>query len=353
MSLRDLPKGKRVLAPYHHIDAGFINRRLCFSVFGEPLVRFFNEHRRSGDDHWTRLANDHLLVELALRAAGAAGVPTLGEVLADEPPKRRLWCSTERLEGNPAVYDGGRVRNRVMLPYAYEREVYLEFGTEHIVADTGRLELSSEHVISVMAGVHSVTDREVVCRPLIMGAPSFDHPANSEVGADLSWDGWDLFEIAPEDIEQFSKLTDVEASVVQWSSTMRSVPEEHVKNAFAAILGEVPRKDWGGEQADLFAGDVTVGGERLTAAFLLKGPASFREMTPDLLGKRADQIYRLAATPAKLLVVQHSHAIGEAVRATLRAFAVSPAHPRRYCLIDGRDTYRILAAYGKLPSAAA
>lgn len=348
MDVRKLPQSERVLAPYHHIDAGFINRRLCFSVFGEPLVDYFTRYRKAGDDHWTQLANDHLLVELALRAARAGGVLTLGEVLAEEPPKRRLWCSTERLEGNPAVYDDGRIRNRVLLPYEYDRAVYLEFGTEHIVADTGRSELASENVVSVMAGLHSVSDREVICRPLIMGAPSFDHPANRELGVDLSWNGWDQFEIAPEDIHQFRRLAEVEASPADWTEAMRATPEERVKTVFAELLGEVTRKDWGGEQADLFAGDVTVSGERLSAAFLLKGPTNFREMTPEMLGKRADQIYRLAATPAKLLVVQHSHSIGEAVRATLRAFAVSPAHPRRFCLIDGRDSYRILKAYGKL-----
>ena len=32
------------------------------------------------------------------------------------------------------------------------------------------------------------------------------------------------------------------------------------------------------------------------------------------------------------------------------AFAYNPAHIRRYCLIDGKDTYRILKAYGCLRS---
>ena len=39
---------------------------------------------------------------------------------------------------------------------------------------------------------------------------------------------------------------------------------------------------------------------------------------------------------------------GEAVRATLRAFAVAPNQPRRYCVIDGKSTYKILKAYDKL-----
>jgi hypothetical protein len=66
------------------------------------------------------------------------------------------------------------------------------------------------------------------------------------------------------------------------------------------------------------------------------------------LGKNNDQIFRLSQEPAKVLIVQHSHDITPAVRATLRAFAVQPGNPRRYCFIDGRDTLWLLSAYGLL-----
>ena len=67
-----------------------------------------------------------------------------------------------------------------------------------------------------------------------------------------------------------------------------------------------------------------------------------------MLGKRADQINPLATSTASLLVVQHAHDIGEAVRATLRAFAVTPNQPRRYCVIDGKSTYKILKAFPRV-----
>lgn len=69
------------------------------------------------------------------------------------------------------------------------------------------------------------------------------------------------------------------------------------------------------------------------------------------LGKNNDQIFRLAQAPAGLLVVQHCHEIQEPVRATLRAFAVQPGAVRRYCLIDGKDSLRLLIAYDKLDRA--
>ncbi len=69
------------------------------------------------------------------------------------------------------------------------------------------------------------------------------------------------------------------------------------------------------------------------------------------LGKNNDQIVRLSHEPAEVLFVQHSHEIMSPVRETLRAFCVQPSNPRRYCLIDGRDSLRLLVAYGLLDKA--
>jgi hypothetical protein len=165
----------------------------------------------------------------------------------------------------------------------------------------------------------------------------------------MVWYGGSWYEIFPEDIDEFSQCKDVQVEAPsEWMDYIKNVPEEEIKSKLCEILGDIPKKDWGGEQDDHFTTSIHLGGERASSAFLLKGASSFREMTPEMLGKRADQIYRLANTPAQLLVVQHSHSIGEAVRATLRAFAVRPHDPRKYCLIDGKDTYKILKAYNKL-----
>ncbi len=106
-----------------------------------------------------------------------------------------------------------------------------------------------------------------------------------------------------------------------------------------------------GEQSDHYTSHLTLGGRRVSAAFLLKGPARFQPMTLNNLGKNNDQIVRLANEPADVLIVQHSHDITQPVRATLRAFAVQPSRPRRYCLIDGRDSLRLLRAYDKVERA--
>ena len=108
------------------------------------------------------------------------------------------------------------------------------------------------------------------------------------------------------------------------------------------------QNDWGRESGDHFSANVSVRGRRMTAAFPLKGPSKFRELTLDMCGKRADQIHCTVGSDA-VCVVQHAHLIGAIVRRTLRTETVHPSGSRRkYCLIDGQATYRILKAYSLL-----
>jgi hypothetical protein len=126
---------------------------------------------------------------------------------------------------------------------------------------------------------------------------------------------------------------------------MHHISEAAVKRCFSRLLGDAAAKDWGGETSDFFTAHLHLSGRRMTAAFLLKGPARFEPMTLRHLGKNSDQIVRLADEPAEVLIVQHCHDITPVVRKTIRAFAVQPSRLRRYCCIDGRDTLRLLHAY--------
>lgn len=153
-------------------------------------------------------------------------------------------------------------------------------------------------------------------------------------------------EIVPEDIAEFARMKEVKVeNTDDWMNVMSKLPEAKVKEAFAKLLTEPTKKDWPGETNDHFSNNVTVNGRRTTAAFLFKGPSVFREMTPEMCGKRGDQIYRLANSGAEISIVQHSHLIGEAVRETLRHLVDDRGRPRKYCVIDGQATYRILKAY--------
>jgi hypothetical protein len=161
--------------------------------------------------------------------------------------------------------------------------------------------------------------------------------------------GRDPQEVTVEDIEEFKEyLRGQPPTASEWTSTMSQVPERRVKEAICEILGDLPKPDWGGETADHYTPALHIDGKRLTGAFLLKGPAKFCPLTMDMLGKRANQIQRLAGTEAGVLIVQHAHEISEDVRKELRVWAREGPYPRYYCFIDGKDTYRLLKAYGKL-----
>jgi hypothetical protein len=117
-------------------------------------------------------------------------------------------------------------------------------------------------------------------------------------------------------------------------------------------LARKRRKTGGGEEADHYTSHLTLRNSRRTAAFLLKGPAGgqrFRPMTPKMLGKQGDQIYRMAKTEAQVFILQHCHEVQPSVRSQLENAAVRPHRQAHYCVIDGRDTFRLLKAYDRLP----
>ena len=236
-----------------------------------------------------------------------------------------------------------------MLKFETDFETFIEYSTEHVFASTTESELSEGTTNSILGEIRSIKENRIVIHPLIIGAPTYAHPKNGPDTSRLVYNGFGQYEIFPEDIEEFTPLKDVIVNdPVEWQETMKSLSELEVKTKIAEILGDTTKKDWAGEQNDHYSTHITLGDKRTTAAFLLKGPARFEEMQPRHLGKNADQIYRLATTPAATLIVQHCHNIGEAVRGTLRAFSVTPHQPRHYCLMDGRDTYRLLKAYEKI-----
>lgn len=152
-------------------------------------------------------------------------------------------------------------------------------------------------------------------------------------------------------IDQFKNIDFTWTPSSQQFQQLKSISERTVKEVFCSLLSEFePPSDWGGEECDIFTSNLSIDGERHTAAFLLKGPARFHEMTLADCGKNGDQIYRLYNTGADICVLQHCHRVSPAVRKTMEAFALSQySRNRRYAIIDGYDTARILRHLGMLP----
>lgn len=350
MTIQDLLSNDRVADHYSHIDIGFLNRRLAMTALG-PCRNYFIARQKPVHDHMSGLANDHLLVEMLLDRCKELGVPTLAKTL-NEAPLAPMVMTTEQLVACPEVYIDARVNQRVALTVSDKRSVILTYHTSHIVSDTGRLALSKGYSDgyreAMVALLHDRVDR-IELEPIVMGAPWLDHPRNKDA-THLMWHGLEYGEILPEDITEFALMRyATTTSAQEWMSVMASIPESKVKQAIATLLKEPAQKDWGGEEADHFSATVNYGGRRHSAAFLLKGPTRFKETTLNMCGRNGDQIYRIDKTGADLLVVQHCHLVSPAVRETVRRFVVTPGlQSRKFCIIDGQASYRLLKAYGLL-----
>ena len=99
------------------------------------------------------------------------------------------------------------------LDLEFGKPVVIAYHTSHIVSDTGRMVLGKGaregYVNSIVGLLHDKQDRFEI-EPLVIGAPWFDHPRNGKDAGILMFFGGSFGEILPEDIDQFSKMKDVE-----------------------------------------------------------------------------------------------------------------------------------------------
>jgi hypothetical protein len=204
-------------------------------------------------------------------------------------------------------------------------------------------DLLSGHVsdLLVVGVVNDINDNAVTASPIFVGT-MVDATAKMFAGSS------GYIEVMPERIDNFSKCAGESFPRHRELDALAKIPENDIKHAMAELIEDdaVP-KDWGGEKSDMFSTKLRINGERLSTAFIFKGPSKFHPMKLADLGKNGDQIDRLYTEPAQLLVLQHCHEVTSSVRNTMRAFANQIGNPRAYCIIDGKDTLRILRAYGK------
>lgn len=344
MSRESLSPEERALQLEHTIDPGFVNHRLCETVLGPSGIDILNKIIRQQPEmpEWmlcTRIG--HIYTRVMLDFCRISKVPTLGQIIAQR--KGRIFCSTERLGPCPAVYEDERLTSDWIPRGEVEVSVKLEYSKDHITSDTLRSQLAEGDEFSIIAILDRFESGTLYFHPLIIGAPWL-HTEDPKWQEKVVWWSHEFFEHFVEDFDEFSKV--LEYPKPTDILPMKQVSEAAFKVFLASLLGDSVSKDWGGETSDYFTAHLHLQGRRVSAAFLLKGPAWFSPMTLNHLGKNNDQIYRLSQEPVDVLVLQHCHEITPAVRATLRAFAVQPSNPRRYSLIDGRDSLWLLQAYG-------
>lgn len=220
------------------------------------------------------------------------------------------------------------------------------FHHDHLTSNSAWSELSGQRRLMVLGAVTEIHGNEIDAIPWVMADPL---PSLLKSCSIIASHWHSRLEVHVDSIHSFALVREVSpVRSKRELEKLRKIPERKIKAAFAEIIGETSvSTDWGGEQSDLFSAQVQMNGHRISAAFAFKGPAKFHPMTMADLGKNGDQINRLFAEPAELLVLQHCHEIMPPVRGTMRAFAQQMGNLRLFCLIDGYDTIRLLRAYEK------
>lgn len=154
--------------------------------------------------------------------------------------------------------------------------------------------------------------------------------------------------ITVDDVESFAAVRRHPSAP---ADRLSDLPEARVKRFLQKVIGERHDfQDWGGEKNDLFTNKLRFRGKRRAAAFALKGRATKGSLTPKKMGKNGDQLGRLFTSEAQLFFVVYHSKIDEAVNQQMYAHALARALGGAriyYCLVDGDDLARLVAAYPK------
>lgn len=154
--------------------------------------------------------------------------------------------------------------------------------------------------------------------------------------------------ISIDDVDSFSRVRRIRTT----PGTYVKIPEAKFKAGIAKILLEKGKfQDWGGERCDLFTTKVRISRRRYPAAFAFKGPGTKGILTPAKMGKHGDQVQRLFRIAAVAFFVQYWGQIDDSINEQMEQFAkarsVTIGSQIFYCVIDGDDSCRLLAAYPK------
>lgn len=156
-------------------------------------------------------------------------------------------------------------------------------------------------------------------------------------------------ELFLDDIDSFSSVKKFPPNQIH---AHVAIDEKAFKHGMRKLLGDAGKfTDWGGEKGDLLSSRLIYRGRRIAAAFAFKGKGTKGKLTPKKMGKNGDQIQRLFESAAEAFFIQYWADIDERVREQVAGWAELTSLRRGkkiyFCLIDGRDTTRLLKAYPK------
>lgn len=308
----------------------FIHKRKLATVIGDLPSELLNYNDRSVTSGDVRLA------DFVFEWIRDQKIEPLGVLMAED---RLAVGSLFTIYRDFLVRTVPHSTNRAMhVRLVNGTELFMELGPTHYTSASSASRLGGHPTnLFVFAYVMELAPSRLVAAPLLIadlveGSPHILQAVRLEVPV--------------YSIENFVGVDWSPSVTEKQLEALKFVPEKDVKTLFARIFGEpVVPADWGGEMNDLFTTRIAIAGEYVATAIAFKGPAMFRELTPSRMGKNGDQIGRLFNSPADFCVVQHCNRVHLSVRHQMRDYANRNYSPKRYCIIDGYQTYLILRHY--------
>ena len=321
----------------YRVDPQFINRGLAAQAFDADAQLYLGA-----------LADDIVMKSIRRQIADLRIATVSGKLSHLESQlvtvRGAFYFRKQRAKGNQVI----RFHNQLGVDENVKLSVAGQFDPERLETSSAHTNLSGQVHVTIIGYAREIQPDEchVEVRPILIGFPYFATGADN----DSRFTPRDS-EMRCNEIEEFG-LHDLPILTVGQRELLAlfQMSEKEIKIAFGAILGlsSVPA-DWSGENSDLVA-DLTIHGSRARAAFALKGPGGKPKpwtLHPSGMGKNGDQAIPLFSEYADVMVVQHCSDIASSVRHLMDALATN--HRKRFMIIDGRDTVRILSAARMFP----
>jgi len=339
-----------MLEQTYDVTCWYMNMKRLAELFGASALPVST---RSKDDFLHKPDLISRVKDMVLSRLSDTPPPTLEElVLTGKVQPGAVFTRTGQvfckdLTKYAMAVDAGKLHTK--LPSIYIKlngindfeKLTFEYHPEHLTSKSAYSHLAGSPSLFIFGMIDAVQKKIITAKPFVIGSVMLNIFSKEEK---ILWG--QRFEATVDDIDSFSEVRTQRVPREADLELLRNIPEDIIKRAFADIIGErdVP-KDWGGERSDLTSNHVWLDGRRISTAFAFKGPAKFSPMKAGHLGTNGDQITRLFSEHAELLVLQHCHSVTPPVRETMQAFAKNLSNPRRWCVIDGYDTLRVLRAY--------
>lgn len=327
------------LVPY------FLNHEIALNLLGASVVESRAYLPSEADNNLERQSKHHAVCRALAEHLDAIGMTDLEKAVLRKTIRVGDIVGIEQAfyfrrvpgpGGKPRIFMHGKLHTDATV----QLEASVDFA--RMTSDTGGYVLSGRSAAYVLAVVADIEDTKITLRPFFIGTLGIG--GSETIFGPQPINGRRIY---PSKIDQFSKADFTRKASAKHLRLVADMAESDVKTHLAEIIGEafVPQ-DWGGEKSDLYTSTLSINGQQVSAAFLLKGKSVKRPMQIGDLGKNGDQLDRLSSEPVELLVVQSNQSITSFVVNMAEVYAHDIRNLRRYMILDGADSARILSAYG-------